>query len=229
MADIRLAFRTSPTSIDTLTLDAALSEKHETSIELTEHPVEEGADVADHVRKKPAVVTIEGLISNTPIGRAQTLRARYAAGAITDAGLAIVERTAIGSLGNAAIDTFEGNAPGYAEAAFAQLEALAASGKLVTVTTKRKVYENMKLVSVSCTDDAKTGDALRFTATLREVRLVKNKLVTIETDVPRAKGKAKEGQKPTKPAGAETKKKSILKKLADTDSGDRLLRAIGAR
>lgn len=61
--------------IDGYAIDAALSEEHELEAEVTEFPVEEGANVTDHVRIKPRVVTIKGCVSDTPIGAVADLRA----------------------------------------------------------------------------------------------------------------------------------------------------------
>lgn len=54
--------------IDGFAIDCAEREEHSFDSEITEHPVETGADVADHVRARPIVVTIEGIVSDTPIG-----------------------------------------------------------------------------------------------------------------------------------------------------------------
>jgi hypothetical protein len=61
--------------IDGYPIDAALSEEHSFDNEVTAHPVERGADVTDHVRARPIVVSIEGLVSDTPIGAIAGLRA----------------------------------------------------------------------------------------------------------------------------------------------------------
>jgi hypothetical protein len=55
-------------------IDAALSEEHSFDSEVTEHPVENGADIADHVRARPIVVQMEGVVSDTPIGDIATQR-----------------------------------------------------------------------------------------------------------------------------------------------------------
>lgn len=60
--------------IDGFVIDAARNEEHEFASEVTEHPVEEGADIADHVRRQPNNVTIEGVVSDTPIGEVAGLR-----------------------------------------------------------------------------------------------------------------------------------------------------------
>ena len=49
-------------------LDVAVSESHVLGSEVSEHPVESGSDVTDNVRTTPVVLTIEGIVSNTPIG-----------------------------------------------------------------------------------------------------------------------------------------------------------------
>jgi len=53
--------------IDGFLLDCSLSEEHVFESEVTEYPVEQGADVTDNVRPKPITVTMEALVSNTPI------------------------------------------------------------------------------------------------------------------------------------------------------------------
>lgn len=53
--------------IGELLVDATLSEKHSFTVEVTDFPVERGANIADHRRPKPDQVQIEGVVSNTPI------------------------------------------------------------------------------------------------------------------------------------------------------------------
>lgn len=50
-----------------LRLDAALSQGHERSAEITQHPVEQGADVTDHVRGKPHGLSVQGFIARFPV------------------------------------------------------------------------------------------------------------------------------------------------------------------
>jgi hypothetical protein len=44
-----------------LVLDAAPSQRHQHDVDVTEHPVELGAAVTDHVRPKPRVLQVEGV------------------------------------------------------------------------------------------------------------------------------------------------------------------------
>lgn len=61
--------------IDGYVIDVAVSENHEFPSEVTQLPVESGADLTDHVRNRPVVVTLEGVVSDTPIGTVASLRA----------------------------------------------------------------------------------------------------------------------------------------------------------
>jgi hypothetical protein len=46
--------------------DSLVAETHEDTLTITDHPVEEGVDVADHAREEPTRLTIEGFVSNVP-------------------------------------------------------------------------------------------------------------------------------------------------------------------
>src|SRR4051794_30438938 len=50
-----------------LDFDAVTSEKHDEPVEVTEHAVESGAAVSDHARPGPDTVTLECVVTNTPI------------------------------------------------------------------------------------------------------------------------------------------------------------------
>ncbi len=53
--------------IDGRQLDAAKAEQHQYENEITQYPVEKGGRVADHVIAQPLVLTIDGIISDTPV------------------------------------------------------------------------------------------------------------------------------------------------------------------
>lgn len=166
--------------IAALELDATISNGFQGDVEVTEHPVEVGADMSDHARVKPEVVTIEGIISNTPLNRSQATR--------------IVQGRGV-ALETTALTDAPAGAAGHAETALAKLIDMKDARQLVTVVTERRTYKGMMLTSLSVPHDAKTGDALRFTATFKQVRLaeVRRKEVTV-TREPKAKGKTNTGK-----------------------------------
>jgi hypothetical protein len=57
--------------IDTFVLDAFLKEEHEAEIEITKHAVEKGVKITDHARPKPRVITVDAIVSNSPLVPAQ--------------------------------------------------------------------------------------------------------------------------------------------------------------
>jgi len=55
-----------------LEFDATVRELHTSQLTVTEHPVEKGANVSDHVRKELARLTVEVLVTNHPLTAAIT-------------------------------------------------------------------------------------------------------------------------------------------------------------
>jgi hypothetical protein len=71
---------------------------------------------------------------------------------------------------------------------------------LVTVRTPELDYRNMAIESLQVRQDPDTGDALFFTATFKQVRIVTNERATIRVSVPRARKKVNLGNKAAIPA-----------------------------
>jgi len=195
MAEVSLTFRSTPSQIDTLELDAAVSETATFVSDVSEHPVESGSSIVDHVRPKPVEVKIDGIVTDTPLSMVQVRRAAQATGVELES---------------------PQNTPGRADAALAALLDLRDNPRRITVTTKRRVYSDMVLVSLTVPEDRATGDALRFSAAFRQVRTVTLRRVALRTATPATKPRVKAGPKPTKTAPVETTNKSILKKLSDS-------------
>ena len=75
-------------SIKGFLLDVNITEEHQFEAEVTDHPVEKGSDVTDNVRTKPDVVTIESIVSDSPLGA--VARSRAAGTLPTDEALALL-------------------------------------------------------------------------------------------------------------------------------------------
>lgn len=50
-----------------LVVDGFVHEAHTLTSKITEHPIESGSSIADHVHQEPFALAIEGIISNTPM------------------------------------------------------------------------------------------------------------------------------------------------------------------
>jgi hypothetical protein len=172
------------TKIGVVELDASLSESHESVVAATKHPVERGSQITDHLRPEPVTLTIEGIVSNTPISRKQQVRAVAFGGS---------------EFASTSVAASPYGVPGYAEEAFAKLREFQERGELLTVVTSLHTYENMALTKLTVPRDRSTGDALRFTATLEEIRFAENKTTSIVTPAdPRAASKVKLGRQAKK-------------------------------
>jgi hypothetical protein len=196
-----LLFRPTPTQIADLVLDAAENVAYTADVEATDHPVEAGANVTDHARLKPRQVVITGIISNTPVNAAQQSR-------LVKAGGADYITTGSGTVG-------------YAETALARLEQL--RGQTLTVVTPLRAYSDMMLISLNIPKDAKTGDAVRFTATFKEIRFaeLQRKIVAVPKE-PKARGKTNVGKQNGEQATPEGKaevEKSLLTKGGEALGG----------
>jgi len=161
-------------------IDAAVSEEPQFDNEVTEHPVESGANVADHVNARPGVLVVEGIVSDTPIGPLADRRAADASDG----------------------ELLDPTPP--SDDAFARLVAISEARQPVTVETSRRTHQNMVLESLSERRDASSGEALRFRATFRQIRVVTNQRTTIRVAVPRASKKIDRGHKPSLSAPEET-------------------------
>lgn len=53
--------------INDFLIDVSISESHEFEAEVTDYPVESGANISDNIRSKPIVITMEGIVSNSPL------------------------------------------------------------------------------------------------------------------------------------------------------------------
>jgi hypothetical protein len=82
MADVAIVFAPARSRIAALEVTATLSEGHSRQADVTEHPMETGADAADHIRPKPTLLRLEGVVSDgvpQPGGVALTTDQAYAA------------------------------------------------------------------------------------------------------------------------------------------------------
>lgn len=145
-----------------ISIDATISDEHTSACDLTENPVEEGANVTDHVQLKPVELTIEGVISDTPLDFGilnNLITGNF--GAIKD--------TAKGIAGN-----FTGQTTRSTEE-YNKLLDLQRKREPFKVVTGLKVYENMILVKLSVNRNATTGKSIHFKADLKQIRIVSSK------------------------------------------------------
>jgi hypothetical protein len=193
--NMTLLFRPVLTKIDSIVLDASISENHQSEAEVTEHPVEKGTNIADHARPKQDTLTIEGVISNTPLSHDQQQRTVNAFG------------TNIVTTGT---DAPRGQV-GFAEEADRKLLDLKRNARLITIVTQLRTYENMILTSYVVPRDGKTGDVLRFNATFKQIRVVENRSTKIVvSSEPKAQPPVEKGKQVAKTSTEADKNQSWI-------------------
>jgi hypothetical protein len=153
--------------IDGYIIDASLSESHTFESEVTDYPVESGASITDNVRPKPIVVSIEGVVSDSPIGPVATARNNETAS--PDAELQFLP----------------------SEAALDKLLRIRDAREPITIVTSLKTFESMVLTNLDVPRDADTGHALKFTASFQQVILVTNNRTTVKVSPPTSTGLGK--------------------------------------
>lgn len=190
-----------------LYFDLAFSDQVVHSSEITKYPVEQGANVADHVRVQPVTITASVFVSNTPIddlpdnSRAKQVLMVPLTGSplLKNQGATVAQFT----------DTvfFDGD---FIAGTYAQLFALHDQHTILHVTTPIKNYDNMLLTKVTLARDKDTsGDGAKFELEFEQITIVSSELVTSAT-LPQAQPTQNSGQKDPQPPD-DGDKESVLR------------------
>ncbi len=190
---------------DVFAFDAVLRESHHSELTVTDNPVETGVVISDHAYMAPVRLEIEAVVSDVFFGTVD------ASG---------------NTLPPTGSDAFQ-SAAGRAQAAFTLLQALQSAATPFKVQSGLRLYENMLIASLDADQDARTGNILKFRASLREVIFVSTQTVDYP---PRKPGKttnsgsktASKGEKKTAAVTEVAKQQSILKQLTSGDTAGAL-------
>lgn len=112
---------------------------------------------------------------------------------------------------------------GPAEEAAAQMRDFLLKGRLLTIATEHQRYENFVMLEFTVPRSAEIGEALRFSATFKEIRIVQSQSVRLRAldkkPVPKDPKKATEGTdkqpKQTAEEAGPKEKKTLLLKAAE--------------
>lgn len=222
-----------------LYFDAVTSEVQTIKSTATEHPVERGPNVSDHIRDELDSVTLEVFVSNQPIydlnghgGKVVSVEIKTqpyeppleatpgslfnaVGGAIKQGVKALGELIGLGgpSGTSATILMFDEAFDAVGEVVLL-LRGIRATKQLVDVVLPSRLYPDMVLTSVEVTRTPATGDGATIALEFKELRQVAVSIVTAPTPTePRAKSAVKKGAKDTKDAPAPARKGSLLKGL----------------
>lgn len=149
--------------IGPLVAQVTLDEVHHDDLEITEHPVEQGASIADHAYKRPAEVIIRCAWSNSPSSASLV-------GGIVGGAQATV--TGVQSL-------VTGNTADSVRDVYAKLLKLQSDRIPFDVFTGKRVYSSMLVKALQVTTDKEHEQSLLVTATLRQVILVQTQTLAV--------------------------------------------------
>jgi hypothetical protein len=160
--------------------DAVTRQAHESTARPTDHPIEEGADVSDHIQPGLDSLSMEVVVSNEPISDPET-QMDGAVGTVRS-----VEVPSSLNLGPLAIPLTQT----VSVFAFSQefdrvrtvydlLRELKANGTRIDIHTTLRDYTDMVLTRVAPVRQASTGDALFATVDAREISVVSSETVSV--------------------------------------------------
>ncbi len=159
--------------LQSIDLDATVRQAHESSATATEHTVERGANVSDHVRANLDRITLEVVVSNQPITVPKTQMDGIGRAA---GGLEIVDGFTGITLAQANVLVFDSDFD-RVRTIYDLLLDLKSSGEIVSIITTLREYEDMVLLRVSPVREAATGDALVATVEARQINVVDSEVV----------------------------------------------------
>lgn len=157
--------------------DATIEEVHTDDLEITDHPVEQGATISDHAFKRPAEVVITAGWSDSP-NNSGILNQLIGAAANTSPAFQAVIGAAEAVGGVISMFGSNGNST-PSKRAYLQLVDMQANRFLFTIYTGKRVYRNMIIKSLHATGDAKTENSLIIRITCREILMTVTQTVTV--------------------------------------------------
>jgi len=159
-----------------LEFDVVLSEAPTTELDVTDHPIERGSDITDHLRLRPLTLDMTALVSNRPIE--------------------FLASQGIGIRGGSPLER--------AEDAYREITRWQSEGLLLTIKTTLRTYENLILQRATPTRDAANGQVLRVSLSFREIFTAETKFDKVPvTEQPQQRRRTNKGRKtktdPAKP------------------------------
>ena len=130
-----------------------ISEKHSLKFRVSDHPLQDGSTISDHVHQEMQECTVEGIFTNHPLRKLEEVnevkfKDEYATSDVKP------------TVSNTALANFE------------KLKLLAKQRKPVRLVCSLEIYPKMVITGIDYDRDSKSGSSIRFTMTLRELKTV---------------------------------------------------------
>lgn len=174
--------------VGAIKFDLIVSETHSIEAQVTEHPIEDGSVVSDHIRELPRKGSLSGLVTNYPLQKDfyQLPTAFYEKlSALGNQNLLesfVAQYGYKPSKGPTKAD-YEGleRPKNRASDTWAAFKALMATRTPVTISTGLEKYYTAVVTKVETSRESSTGDALTFHVEFQEIKVVTLTEVAITT------------------------------------------------
>lgn len=202
-----LIWETPSGELESIEFDATLRETHSSAATITQHAVESGAAISDHVRPTNVHASFECFVSDSPTQmplsqmygvrgsiQAVNLEAGNARELVRGAHRsqeAEYEDRAIRATAN--VLKFDGEFSRVGRV-YEQLERLRKDATILTASTLLDTLENVVITNLSAPQTAADGDGITFTIELEQIRLAETQFVEVPDPVePRARPPVDDG------------------------------------
>ncbi|MCK5610315.1 hypothetical protein KAR91_51055 [Candidatus Pacearchaeota archaeon] len=152
-------------------IDATISENHSLSAKATNHEIEDGSNISDHIINKGRKLVIEGIKSDDPFTLA-SIGLTTSAGLVSNMFEGLRSAAVVGAVGAGfliADELFPSDKP--SKTAMDVFDELYEEKHTIKIITGLKQYTNMVLESLSIPRTAKNSQSLTFKATFRNIIL----------------------------------------------------------
>lgn len=192
----------------TIDFDASVEEVYEGAAEVTEHAVESGANISDHVRPENETLSIEAMVTNTPV-IPRTFGMDGATGETQSASLG-------GSAGGVSVLQFSQTFD-RVRAVDDALRQLKDDGQVLTVRTTFREITDVVLTRYKVTRNVDFSHALNLNLDLKRVRIATTERVAVRPPRPHTHNHARQANRGSQPGTQETDDRSAsLRILEDT-------------
>lgn len=153
-----------------LKLDASLKETHNRTARVSDNEIEDGSIVSDHVKLDPKSISMECLVSETPVSI-------LGLGVSTDDFLGAANDFLDGD--KSAFEGLVKNTRRTPKEAWTYLNDIMEKRTPFSVVTSLQRYENMIITSLSAPRAAQNGKDLYFNVELRQIQIVESSVTLI--------------------------------------------------
>ena len=171
------------TVLDDIHAQATVEEHHRDELEITEHPVEQGAAISDHAFKRPAEVTLVLGWSNSPSSDGSLINSAIGFATASSAALRNVAdayETVSGVLGIQS--ELSGAGVSQIQSIYQKLLDLQEKRALFVLYTGKRVYTNMVCKMLTTETDYKSAHSMLIRMVCKQVILVNTSTTSLTSD-----------------------------------------------